>query len=191
MQNSNGFGSSLLRRYIIGLGSNLPDRLQNLRGALSAMSFLRSVDISCIYQSKALLLKDAPSSWNKDFLNCVVAGFSDLSPTGMLQKCKQIELKMGRTSSHIRWSPRVIDIDILLLEDSIIKTEVLGCGTLNVPHPEMLKRLFVLLPICDIAPELTHPITGRTMRDHLQDLKDDPLCTRLAQEIVQYREPLR
>lgn len=135
----------------IGMGSNMQQPLQQLNTAWRAMQALletRVVSSSSIYQSPALTLDNEPQD---DYLNAVVELQTELQPEALLDELQQIENAQGRTREK-RWGARSIDLDILLYDDHIIQTE-----RLTVPHSEMLKRSFVLLPLYQIAPELRIP----------------------------------
>ena len=129
----------------LSLGTNQGDRQANIRYALSKLTeFCEIQKISPIYETPALLPKGATENWNQPFLNlCVEIDYKG-SPGSFLKKIKEIEQAMGRTSSP-RWSPRVIDIDILLWEKESISEK-----SLSIPHPEMSLRSFVLDPLKDI-----------------------------------------
>jgi len=125
----------------IALGSNIGNRLANLR---KAVKFLKS-DIlsnsfeSIVIETKALLPTDAPSRWDKPHLNMLIAGETSLSPESLLQRLKSIEHQMGRDLDAPRWSPRIIDLDILIYNDQTI-----NLGNLKIPHTELLNRDFLL-----------------------------------------------
>jgi len=154
-------------KYVLGLGSNIGDRSSHLQQAISRIDFLTDIKISTIYQSKALLPKDSDPSWDQDFLNLVLSGFSDLSPLQVLKACKQIESHMGRPLSAPRWSPRIIDIDILLAGALVIDHVEKDGSILCIPHKEMLNRNFVLLPAAAIEPTHIHPVTGKALKEYL------------------------
>lgn len=134
----------------LGLGSNVGERVQNIEAALKELNKLflpQSMKLSCVYENAALLPEGAPPEWNLPFLNTVVSGLTDLSPENLLQKTKEIEVKMGRSSNHLKWSPRELDIDILFYGNKKVSQK-----NIKIPHPEILKRSFVLDPLKDIAP---------------------------------------
>jgi len=100
------------------------------------------------------------------FLNLVLKGETKLSPEELLKKIKNIEKAMGRKTLE-KWGPRIIDIDILFYKEKIINTPLL-----KIPHPQLHKRAFVLVPLKEIAPRLVHPLlkkTGQQMLDNLSD----------------------
>jgi len=141
----------------LGLGSNMGDRQENLERALDLLSQrLRMGQVSSIYQTRPIGNTEQP-----DFLNLVCQGYSRLSPEGLLTLAKSIESKLGRTSDRSD-VPRPIDIDILFYGDQVIET-----SGLVIPHPRLTERLFVLIPLVEIAVDLRHPVTGKTARELL------------------------
>ncbi len=141
---------------ILGLGSNLGDRLNHLRVALKFVEkiprcFVRQV--SPVYISDALLPLNAPPDWNKSYLNFALRCETTLTPHELLQYTQQIEREMGRISKS-NWGPRVIDIDILAWDTLVISDE-----NLQIPHKELLNRPFALWPLLDVAPFWNVPLT--------------------------------
>jgi len=92
---------------------------------------------------------------------------TDLSPRELLIECNRIEAALGR-SRDIRWGPRTIDLDILLYNDQVVDDP-----DLNIPHPLMGVRRFVLIPLCEIAPEARHPVIKKTVKHLLHELRDE------------------
>jgi 2-amino-4-hydroxy-6-hydroxymethyldihydropteridine diphosphokinase / dihydropteroate synthase len=136
-----------------GLGSNTGPALENLRKALSALkqcTFLEVLDVSAIYESEALLPQDAQDEWNKPFLNAVVLCrlLTEINIENILTEIKKIEMSLGRKPAE-KWAPRIIDIDILYWSEAEYKT-----AQLNVPHAELFKRPFALLPLLEVWPNL-------------------------------------
>lgn len=137
---------------VIGLGSNLKNKIANLRLALSHIRNLTNVKVlkvSGIYESSAQVPKDAAAEWNLDFLNAAVlvqvtGGFA---PDQLLQELKNIEKKMGRVLNEI-WQPRIIDLDILFWSGIAFNS-----AELKIPHPRLLERPFALLPLLEVYPE--------------------------------------
>lgn len=136
-------------KIILGLGSNQGDRFSALKNAIALLAHhLSDIKLSSIYESPALLLPDSPPEWNVAFLNMALSGETNLSPEDFLIAIKAIEKKMGRGENYPKWSPRVIDIDILLYGDASYQSD-----TLTIPHPLINEREFVFLPMSDlIAP---------------------------------------
>lgn len=152
----------------IALGSNLGDRMGNLRAALDA---LRQIAIpgapllaAPVYQTEPRFCP--PGS--PDFLNTVVEiGFNG-SPLELLAQTRAMEIKLGRTRGAERNAPRTIDIDLLYLGDEILEE-----GELTLPHPRTGERRFVLQPLCDIRPELILPGHSQPVRNMLANLNTD------------------
>ncbi len=140
------------------LGSNLGDRAEHLRLAREhiAAPDLRIVRASSIYETAPRELEDQP--W---FLNQAIECETELFPRQLLSRLKKIERAMGR-KKRARNGPREIDLDILLYADSVVKTP-----ELEIPHPRMMERRFVLEPLAEIAPEKKHPTTRRTIKEML------------------------
>lgn len=133
----------------IGLGSNLGDRVAQLKGALAELNALNGTqitDTSRLYCSKPWGKQDQP-----DFVNMAARAETTLTPESLLHECKLIEAKAGRTEGE-RWGPRVLDIDILLYEGVSMNKP-----RLTIPHPRMWERRFVLQPLADLWPDLPTP----------------------------------
>ena len=134
---------------ILGLGCNIGDRLANLRIALQQLSLNSSLKIqrvSPVYESDALLLPEAPEEWNLPFLNLAIKITTTLTPEQLLKAIKDIEVAMGRVAKF-KWSPRVIDIDILTWGSENYRLE-----GLTIPHRSLLERPFALWPLADLEP---------------------------------------
>ncbi len=142
----------------VGLGSNLGDRLANLKAAVDALratSGVEAVRTSSVYETDPVGVEDQPV-----FLNAVAELRTDLGPQETLARLKEIEAEIGRTPRE-HWGPREIDLDLLLYGD-----EVIDDGALEVPHPEMAHRSFVLVPLMEIDREVVIPGVGPArMRD--------------------------
>jgi 2-amino-4-hydroxy-6-hydroxymethyldihydropteridine diphosphokinase len=141
----------------LSLGSNIGDREANLRAAIEKLKELGEVVVSSFYETEPLDFTAQP--W---FLNCAVAIRTELMPQLFLAKVQAIEQQMGRRRIQPK-GPRNIDIDILLFGDSVVSTP-----ELQIPHPAMHERRFVLEPLAEIAPEGRHPVLKKTVRDLLQ-----------------------
>ena len=152
-------------RVYIGLGSNLGDRKANIREAeerLSKLPETRIVKASSLYESEPL--GDA-KTW---FVNNVLELETEFEPDELLKRTRAIEAAMGRKRvKGKRWGSRIIDLDILLFDNQTVSKR-----TLKIPHPEMHKRRFVLLPLSELAPHVTHPQLGAAISELLGGLKD-------------------
>lgn len=144
----------------LSLGTNLGDRLQNLSLALSNLPpMVELASASPIYETLPWGYTDQPS-----FLNQVIEARTELAPTELLAFLKQLESQLGRKPS-IRYGPRLIDLDILFYAGLVMETPAL-----TIPHPRLTERAFVLVPLADLAPELVHPITGKTIKQLAQEI---------------------
>jgi 2-amino-4-hydroxy-6-hydroxymethyldihydropteridine diphosphokinase len=138
----------------LGLGSNLGDRLQNLRDAQLALSPLVQVlRASQVYETLPWGFSDQPP-----FLNLVLEAQTGLAPLALLAHLKSIETQLGRVPTF-RFGPRLIDIDILFYADRVIELP-----DLRIPHPRLAERAFVLVPLAELVPDLPHPLFGLTIR---------------------------
>ncbi len=137
----------------IGLGSNLGDRNKNLSQAIALLKSrgFEIAAISPVVETPAMLPDDAEPSWNKPFLNCVIQGEAQWSPEQGLKIAKEIEANLGRKNSA-KWSPRTIDIDLLVWNDIILKST-----ELTIPHCGFAQRQFVLTPLLHLKPDLVVP----------------------------------
>ncbi len=143
-------------------GSNVGNRLSNLKKAGEFLgSELKIFERSKIYESKAWGLKD-----QDDFLNQILKIQLEKDPSELLKITQGVEEKMGRSRKE-KWGPRIIDIDILYLDQMIINE-----SDLVVPHPEIQNRMFTLKPLAELAPDLTHPILKMNQKELLESCED-------------------
>jgi 2-amino-4-hydroxy-6-hydroxymethyldihydropteridine diphosphokinase len=146
----------------IALGSNLGDRATNLRGALERIRGIAElVGISRVYETEPVGFREQP-----DFWNLVVRIHTTLEPEALFHQLKRIEADLGR-SADFRNAPRIIDLDLLTYDAVLLKTP-----NLEIPHPRMHQRTFVLYPLAELEPSFRHPATGMTIDDLIAQLPD-------------------
>lgn len=147
-----------MKTVYLSLGSNLGDREGNLRDAVERLGAagVRVLRVSPVWETEPLEARDQP--W---FLNLVVEAETELLPKMLLARAAKIEAELGRKRLRPK-GPRTIDIDILLYGNAVIDSP-----ELIVPHPRMNERRFVLEPLAELAPDLRHPVTRRTVRETL------------------------
>ena len=139
----------------LALGSNLGNRLANLKQAVAALSPQMEVKAkSPVYETPPRGYEDQPR-----FLNQVIKVKTYLEPEPLLKHIKRLEVTLGRKASFQN-GPRLIDIDILFYDDLILNT-----ASLVIPHPRLHERGFVLLPLMDIDPDLVHPVNKKSVRE--------------------------
>ena len=159
----------------LGLGTNLGERRKNLEraaellfrsplrplnpGQLGPKAHLQPIRSSSVYETAPWGYANQP-----DFLNCVLEVETSLTPDQLLDITQEVEREMGREWSA-RYGPRVIDVDILFHGASIVEQ-----ANLQIPHPRLHQRAFVLVPLAELAPELAHPVLGLTVREMLYEV---------------------
>lgn len=149
---------------LLSIGANLGNRKDNIEKAIRLLaehSEIRIIKTSSIYETEPVGFKEQP--W---FLNVVVAAETTLELNRLIQLCKSVEYLLGRIVRK-KWTEREIDIDILIYGNNIIETE-----HLQVPHPRMQERRFVLVPAAEIAAELVHPVYKHTISELLKVCTD-------------------
>ena len=150
------------RIYLIylSLGSNVGDRGQNLLAAIDALptAGVRVLRASPVYETEPVDYRD--QGW---FLNQEVEAETALFPMQLLTRTQRIERDLGRVRTLPK-GPRTIDLDILFYGTAVVRT-----GRLEIPHPRIAERRFVLAPLADLAPDLRHPVTGGSVREMLQN----------------------
>jgi len=150
----------------ICVGSNLGNKLENCKKGVDAL--IRSDSVTLKAQS--LCYKTDPVDYlNQDwFINYVIKIETSLDPFKLLNRLKSIEKDAGRINDVIRFGPRILDLDIILFDDAVINSE-----NLTIPHPRMHKRRFVLKPVCDIDPEIIHPVFKKDMKYLIDNIDDE------------------
>ena len=151
------------RSIYLSLGTNIGDREDNLKRAFSGLEEIMTLNsISAVYETAPWgPVQDQPS-----FFNLCASGQTDLSPHDFLDSVKELEKTIGRLDG-LRWGPRLIDIDLLFYEDVQLVSD-----KLIIPHKEVTGRAFVLVPLCEIAPELQHPETGQSIQELMGQLPE-------------------
>jgi 2-amino-4-hydroxy-6-hydroxymethyldihydropteridine diphosphokinase len=150
--------SDLTADVYLGLGANVGNRLANLRVALARMrTFARVEAVSRLYETAPVGLEEQPP-----FLNAACRVVTGLEPVALLRFLKNLETEIGRRPGGQQGGPRPIDLDILFYGEQVLEMD-----DLQIPHPRLAERAFVLAPLCDIAPEMRHPSLGKTMRELL------------------------
>ncbi|MHA6260556.1 2-amino-4-hydroxy-6-hydroxymethyldihydropteridine diphosphokinase [Sporosarcina sp. CAU 1771] len=142
-----------MNEAFLSIGSNMGDRYVHLKGAVHALHSHEKVEVavvSSIYETAPVGLVD-----QADFLNLVIRIETSLDALALLHVCQQIESEQGRVRD-VRWGPRTVDLDILLYNNENINLE-----NLIIPHPRMHERGFVLIPLLEIAPNSTDPVTEK------------------------------
>jgi len=156
--------SSRRAKAYIGIGSNIGNRQANIKRALDLLNSNENIEVSAV----SSLVETAPVGYTEqpNFINAAAELYTNLTPRELLNTLLAIENQMGRTR-EVRWGPRVIDLDLLLYNNEHINED-----GLQVPHPRIMERAFVLLPLAEIAPELILP-DGRTAREAAASIRDE------------------
>jgi 2-amino-4-hydroxy-6-hydroxymethyldihydropteridine diphosphokinase len=147
-----------MKTIYLSLGSNVGDRDHNLRTAIERLT---APDLHILRTSPVYETEPVDYTAQRWFLNLVVEAETSLFPKLLLSRTARIEHEMGRVRTVAK-GPRTIDIDILLYGKAVVAS-----ATLQIPHPRMAERRFVLAPLADLAPHLRHPVTHKTVREML------------------------
>ena len=157
-------------RAVVALGANLGDRRATLDQAVALIEAEIGpvVARSAWLETPAMIHPDDPAQSYPEFLNGGVLVQTNLAAGAILAALHRIEARLGRDRSRetARWRPRLIDLDLIALEDLVVDDP-----TLRLPHPEMHKRDFVLAPFCEVWPDWRHPVLGRTAAALLAELR--------------------
>lgn len=144
----------------IALGTNLGDRAANLAKAIAALP----PEVAVVRESSIYLTPPWGYADQPEFYNQTLEARTSLSPRGLLYTLKTIEREMGRTKTF-RYGPRIIDLDILFFGDQVIQED-----DLQIPHPRLQERAFVLAPMQEIAPKFIHPVLHKSIEDLLAEV---------------------
>jgi len=153
-----------IRTVFLGIGSNLGDRAGNLR---NAVNMIGEVTGTAVRESSVYETEPWGFSADTSFLNMVVGFETSLHPGALLSAMLDIEVSMGRIRSKSKYSSRVIDIDILLFGDLVLNEKLL-----QIPHPHLHERRFVLVPLAEIAPDFIHPLFKKSVLILLESCPD-------------------
>ena len=153
-----------MKTIYLGLGSNIGNREQMLQGAIDRLSApdLIVKRVSSVYETEPVYLKE-----QRQFLNAVVEAETELFPMVLLSRIQKIEIALGRRRIGAPNGPRTIDIDILFYGSSTVTS-----GKLEIPHPRLHERRFVMAPMEELAPDFRHPRLHKTMRQLLAGVED-------------------
>jgi len=152
-----------MHQIFLALGSNIENRKQHIETAIVLLrEKVHDITVAPLYETKPRYFEN-----QYNFLNTVLSGFTDLEPQELLQFTKTVQKKVGRVE-RFRNGPREIDIDILFYDNVVYKDEVL-----EIPHPGIQERDFVLQPFSDIDPDFSHPVLKKTIRELLDTLQEE------------------
>ena len=147
----------------LALGSNIDNRKQHVEKAITLLhEKVYDITVAPLYETKPRYFEN-----QQNFLNTVLRGFTDLEPRKLLQFTKTVQQEVGRVE-RFRNGPREIDIDVLFYDNKVYKDE-----ELEIPHPRLQERDFVLQPFADINPDFSHPILKKTIRELLDALPEE------------------
>ena len=153
-----------MKKVFLGIGTNLNNRESNLKEAVAMIEkhIGKVVASSSVYETEPWGFQT-----EEEFLNMVVKVETNLNPYGLIGRILMIESMLGRIRSEKQYTSRVIDIDILFYDDLVINE-----ANLKIPHPLMHKRQFVLVPLCEIEPEIIHPVLKKSVSLLLESCED-------------------
>ena len=152
-----------MTKVYAGLGSNLGNKRENIIKAIDRLDACEGI---CV-KEKSAFFNTTPvgGPLQPDYVNCAIGMETEIEPQVLLEEFKKIEIGLGRKPG-VRWGPRVVDLDILLYGNRIVDEH-----NLKIPHERMHERAFVLAPLCEISPDIKHPISGISISELLEKLK--------------------
>jgi 2-amino-4-hydroxy-6-hydroxymethyldihydropteridine diphosphokinase len=163
-----------LHTAYISVGSNLGDKSANCRRGVEAL--VSGGEVRITGQSRLYATEPVDFTGQAWFINCVIRVETRLEPFELLDRLQAIQREAGRTAVMVRFGPRVLDLDLLLYDRLILDDP-----RLSLPHPRMHRRRFVLKPLCDIDPDVVHPVLGKAVTALLAELDED------GQQVVEHR----
>jgi 2-amino-4-hydroxy-6-hydroxymethyldihydropteridine diphosphokinase len=158
-------------KYFLGLGSNIGDRIKNLKRAIE---LLKERNVEIIKSSSIYCTQPVDYLNQRWFYNLAIEVITELKPLQLLKSIKIIEREMGR-KYYVEKGPRIIDIDILLAENMVVNT-----SKLKIPHPRMHLRNFVLIPLAEISPDAFHPVLKEKVKELLAKSKDNSTVEKIS-----------
>lgn len=165
-----------MKTAYVSIGSNLGDRLEYLKKAwhlLQAQEKIQLMQLSSCYETEPLGYTDQGK-----FINAAFSLQTDYSPHVLLEILQGVESSLGRERT-VRWGPRSVDLDILFFANTVLQDRLL-----TIPHPRLTERAFILVPLAEIAPLLLHPLTGKTIRQHLEEVEGRSGVVRLELKLT-------
>ena len=152
-----------MTKVYAGLGSNLGNKRENIIKAIDRLDACEGI---CV-KEKSAFFNTTPvgGPLQPDYVNCAIGMETEIEPQVLLEEFKKIEIGLGRKPG-VRWGPRVVDLDILLYGNRIVDEH-----NLKIPHERMHERAFVLEPLCEVSPDIKHPVSGIRMSEVLEKLK--------------------
>ena len=152
-----------MTKVYAGLGSNLGNKRENIIKAIDRLDACEGI---CV-KEKSGFFNTTPvgGPLQPDYVNCAIGMETEIEPQVLLEEFKKIEIGLGRKPG-VRWGPRVVDLDILLYGNRIVDEH-----NLKIPHERMHERAFVLEPLCEISPDIKHPVSGISFSELLEKLK--------------------
>ena len=158
-------------KYFLSLGSNVGDRIKNLKRAIE---LLKERNVEIIKSSSIYYTQPVDYLNQRWFYNLAIEVITELKPLQLLKSIKVIEKEMGR-KCYVEKGPRIIDIDILLAENMVVNT-----SKLTIPHPRMHLRNFVLIPLAEISPDAFHPVLKEKVKELLAKSKDNSTVEKMG-----------
>jgi len=149
-------------KIFLGLGSNVGNKINNIQKAIIfLLEKIQDIQIAKFYETKAVGYEN-----QENFINTAIKGYTDLDIQSLFEFTKEVEKKVGRIF-RFKWGPREIDIDILFYDNVIYKD-----SNIEIPHPRIVERDFVLKPLLDLEPDFIHPVVKKSIKQLYEELRD-------------------